>query len=134
MKKTVGSLIVVVMAAVLCCLFPAKAVAAVVDLPQTSQTTCYDAAGTLIDCPGTGQDGDVRAGVAWPKPRFTDNNDGTLTDNLTGLVWLRNANCNGDISWDGALTWAKTLSHGACGLAPAEHSRTGKFGERRPQE
>ncbi len=88
-----------------------------VDLPQTGETTCYDAAGTLIDCPGTGQDGDVRAGGGnWPEARFTDNNDGTLTDNLTGLVWLRNANCNGYIYWDDALTWAKTLADGACGL------------------
>jgi hypothetical protein len=32
-------------------------------------------------------------GVAWPNPRFTDNSDGTVTDNLTGLIWLKNANC-----------------------------------------
>ncbi|MHB8811023.1 MAG: Lcl domain-containing protein [Desulfobulbaceae bacterium] len=90
--------------------------AALVDLPQTSQITCYDAAGTVIDCPGTGQDGDIRAGLPWPQPRFTDNNDGTLTDNLTGLVWLQNANCNGYAYWADALTWANTLASGACGL------------------
>jgi hypothetical protein len=90
--------------------------AATVDLPQTSQITCYDAAGTEIDCPGTGQDGESRAGLPWPQPRFTDNNDGTLTDNLTGLVWLQNANCNGDTYWNDALTWANTLADGACGL------------------
>jgi hypothetical protein len=33
-------------------------------------------------------DGEIRAGVAWPTPRFTDNGDGTATDNLTGLTWL----------------------------------------------
>jgi Protein of unknown function (DUF1566) len=40
-------------------------------------------------------DGDERAGVTQPTPRFTDNADGTITDNLTGLTWLKNANCPG---------------------------------------
>jgi hypothetical protein len=26
--------------------------------------------------------------------RFTDNGDGTVTDNMTGLIWLTNARCN----------------------------------------
>jgi hypothetical protein len=26
-------------------------------------------------------------GFAWPDPRFVDNEDGTLTDKLTGLMW-----------------------------------------------
>ena len=43
----------------------------------------------------TGDDGDLQRGVAWPDPRFTDNGDGTVTDNLTGLIWLKNANCFG---------------------------------------
>jgi hypothetical protein len=42
---------------------------------------------------GTGQDGEYQNGVASPNPRFTDTNDGTVTDNLTGLVWLQDANC-----------------------------------------
>src|SRR5262249_50781841 len=40
-------------------------------------------------------DGDVQAGVTQPTPRFNTNGDGTITDNLTGLMWLRNANCMG---------------------------------------
>ena len=32
-----------------------------------------------------GRDGEYRAGVAWPSPRFTDNGNGTVTDNLTGV-------------------------------------------------
>jgi len=43
-------------------------------------------------------DGDVRAGVASPNPRFTDNNSGTVTDNLTGLVWIKNTNAFGEVS------------------------------------
>lgn len=121
MKKTICTLVTAVSAAALYFMLPAGAISKGVDLPQTSQTTCYDAAGTVIDCPGTGQDGDIRAGVAWPQPRFTDNN-GTLTDNLTGLVWLQNANCNGYIYWVDALTWANNLASGACGLTDGSMS------------
>ena len=33
-----------------------------------------------------------RCGVFDSSTRFTDNNDGTVTDNKTGLIWARNAN------------------------------------------
>jgi Protein of unknown function (DUF1566) len=83
---------------------------------KTGQTTCYDVAGAVIACAGTGQDGELRKGVAWPNPRFTDNGNGTVTDNLTGLVWLKNANCFGRQTWAIALTSANTLASVACGL------------------
>jgi hypothetical protein len=109
--------------------------AATIQLPQTGQTKCYDAAGTEITpCTGTGQDGDKLAGVAWPNPRFTVNMqgdgvtpNGTVTDTLTGLIWLTNANCtetvggiakgSGYLTWPNALTWCNNLASGACGLA-----------------
>lgn len=34
------------------------------------------------------EDGDQQFGEAWPSPRFTDNGDMTVTDNLTGLMWM----------------------------------------------
>ena len=34
-----------------------------------------------------GDDGDLKMGVSSPKPRFTVNGDGTVTDSLTGLIW-----------------------------------------------
>lgn len=52
-------------------------------VPKTGLTTSY----------APGDDGALQKGVAWPNPRFTDNNNGTITDNLTGLIWLKNANC-----------------------------------------
>ena len=55
-------------------------------------------------------------GVAWPNPRFTDNGNGTVTDNLTGLIWLKNANCFGAKDWAMALSDANTLNNGECGL------------------
>jgi hypothetical protein len=75
-------------------------------VPQTGQTTSYAA----------GDDGDVQAGVVPPVPRFMDNEDGTITDNLTGLIWLKNANCFGIKTWAQALTDANTLNSGDCGL------------------
>ena len=76
-------------------------------VPQTGQTQCWDSLGNeIIDCmnPPTGQDGDFQAGVLLPDPRFKDNLDGTFTDNLTGLVWLQNANCASDLrTWDDAF-------------------------------
>ena len=64
----------------------------------------------------TGDDGDLEKGVAWPNPRFTDNGDGTVTDNLTGLIWLKNANCFGIETWDNALSECNNLASESCGL------------------
>ncbi len=90
----------------------------VINLPETGQTTCYDELGTVVDCAGTGQDGEFHAGLAWPAPRFTDNGDGTVTDNLIGLVWFQDANCivkeypdfdNDETPGDGRVTWQHAL-------------------------
>jgi hypothetical protein len=51
-----------------------------------------------------------------PNPRFTDNGNGTVTDNLTGLIWLKNANCFGTKNWDDAMDKAAALHTGECGL------------------
>jgi len=78
-------------------------------LPKTGQTTCYDSSGGQITCTGTGQDGALQKGAAWPNPRFKDNGNGTVTDNLTGLIWLKNANCFGQVDWQSALNAANGL-------------------------
>lgn len=91
---------------------------------KSGQTTCYDQSNNVIDCPDTGHDGDIQAGVAWPEPRFTDNGNGTVTDNLTGLIWLKDASCSdlagpdptGRGSWTTALSASNTLAEGTCGL------------------
>ena len=64
-----------------------------------------------------GSDGALQKGATWPTPRFTDNTDGTVTDKLTGLVWLKNANCFGLKNWSTALTDSNGLANGACGLS-----------------
>lgn len=44
---------------------------------KTQQTTSYR----------SGDDGDIEAGTAIGSPRFTDNGDGTITDNQYNLMW-----------------------------------------------
>jgi hypothetical protein len=84
-------------------------------LAKTGQTGCWDTAGTPIGCAGTGQDGAWLKGVS-ASPRFTDNGNGTVSDNQTGLIWLKNASCFGSQTWSAALSSANTLASGACGL------------------
>ena len=100
--------------------------AGIVQLPKTGQTACYGSNYTVIPCSGTGQDGAFQEGVAWPNPRFTDNNNGTITDNLTGLIWLRDPGCSDIVAGINplnamtladALTWSNGLSNGKCGLS-----------------
>jgi hypothetical protein len=76
-------------------------------VPQTGQTMPFAA----------GDDGSIRAGVPWPSPRFTDHGNGTVRDNLTGLIWLKLATCFGDQSWQDALNAANALASGSCGLS-----------------
>ena len=73
---------------------------------KTGQTTSY----------ATGDDGDLEKGVAWPNPRFTDNGNGTVTDNLTDLIWLKNANPCGPMNWYDAIAYCNSLASGTAGL------------------
>jgi quinol monooxygenase YgiN len=83
---------------------------------RTGQKRCWNEKGDSIACAGTGEDGAIRAGVPAPYPRFTDNNDGTITDGLTGLIWLKNANLYGEVPWEQALGNARSLASGSGGL------------------
>jgi len=75
-------------------------------VPKTGQTTSY----------ATGDDGDLEKGLAWQNPRFTDNEDGTVTDNLTNLIWMKDADCFGARTWNNALPDCNGLASGSCGL------------------
>jgi len=89
----------------------ATAAAGGAPVEDTGQTGCWDTDGVSRPCAGTGEDGQFQAGVTWPTPRFTDNGDGTVTDNLTGLIWLKDANCPpGKKTWQGALDWVVLLN------------------------
>ena len=77
-------------------------------VPKTGQTTSY----------ATEDDGHLQAGVEWPNPRFIDYGDGTVKDNLTGLIWFKDANCFafGLRTWDEALSDSNLLQSGLCQL------------------
>jgi len=64
-------------------------------IPDTGQTKCYDASGTVITCSGTGQDGELTPGSAWPTTRFTVNTDASVSDTLTNLTWVKDGNIPG---------------------------------------
>jgi hypothetical protein len=80
------------------------------NLLQTGQQVCYGADGTIIACADTGQDGEFQAGSSGGSPRFTE--DGQLVrDHATGLIWLKNANINGDaLDWESALAFVEDMN------------------------
>ena len=89
----------------------------VINLPQTGQTKCYDSPGNEISCSGTRQDGEIRAGVEWPDPRFTVSGD-CVTDNFTGLMWAKKANLpDRKKTWQKALDYVASINNetGLCG-------------------
>lgn len=96
------------------------AVAGSAFVEDSGQQICLDPTGTTtnqVPCAMTGQDGETQAGVDWPTPRFRDNLDGTVTDNLTKLIWLKDAGCSiFEFDFESALGEANGFSHGLCGL------------------
>jgi len=72
-------------------------------VPKTGQTTVYQ----------TGDDGSYQKGVALPTPRFTvQANPDCVTDNLTGLIWARNANLGSYMNWSNAIVYCEALTYG----------------------
>lgn len=87
-----------------------------VKLPKSGQTLCYNAAGETIDCAGTGQDGELKSGGAWTDPRFFDQNNGTLLDSNTGLIWPREATVTSfaACSYAPSKNWQAALEYVTC--------------------
>jgi hypothetical protein len=44
-----------------------------------------------------------------------DNGNGTVADTVTGLIWMKQANCINQ-TWASAITTISTLASGQCGL------------------
>ena len=68
---------------------------------DTNQTLCFDDHKQLFSCPGSsrdyyGQD----AQYAGYQPGYTRNDNGTVTDNVTRLIWAQTPDTNGDGSID----------------------------------
>ncbi len=87
----------------------------VASLPRTGQSVSYL----------SGDDSAMQKGVAWPAQRFTDNLNGSVTDQLTGLIWLKNAGCIAATNWSAALSAANQLASGTCGLS--DNSSAGQW-------
>jgi hypothetical protein len=100
-----------------------------VSLPNASLSganfAAYDGTNPPVNIAATGQtqsfapgdDGALKQGLAWPQTRYIDNQDGTVSDNLTGLIWLKDASCLAPANWTTALADANQLVSGACGLS-----------------
>ena len=77
-------------------------------VPRTGQTRTY----------AIGDDGYHERGIPWPVPRFTDNDNGTVTDNVTGLVWLKTAGRGWGVQpWEEAVSICNSLADGTAGLS-----------------
>ena len=74
------------------------------ELLKTGQRQCDQGAGTLGACPGSpvGQDAWLKKGAS---PSYTDNFDGTITDDLTGLMWEKLSDDGSIHDWDANYTW-----------------------------
>lgn len=91
-------------------------------IPDTAQEACFNAS-AVIDCPAEGdafygQDAQHQGAA----PNYTDNGDGTVTDNVTGLIWARSPDLNGDGAINAAdkLTYHQALA-GAAEFTLANH-------------
>jgi hypothetical protein len=78
-------------------------------------STCYDWRGKNIPCDFKRQYTELPFDKPIPDPRFIDNQDGTVTDRLTGLIWLKNTNCFGMMDLQSARLAVKRLKDGGCG-------------------
>ncbi|MDM8520772.1 DUF1566 domain-containing protein [Anaerolineales bacterium HSG6] len=80
---------------------------------DTNQTKCYDNA-SESSCPSSGasfygQD----AQHTGNQPSYTDNDNNTITDNVTGLMWQKSADTDGDgdIDANDKLTWTNLQAY-----------------------
>ena len=94
---------------------------AVVD---TGQAACYDGQGEMTPWPVAGESFYGQdAQHSGNSPDYTDNGDGTVTDNVTGLMWQQSPDTDGDgdIDADDKMTYDQAVA-GAGALALGGHS------------
>lgn len=72
--------------------------------PASGQRCCYSLTGDEIDCRGSGQDAEFKAGAPWPHDRYAVHFNGQVQDRLTGLYWSADAN-----PAEYPLTWVEAL-------------------------
>ena len=83
-------------------------------LPDTGQNLCYDWT-DIMECPDEGEDFYGQdAHYTINTPDLTDNADGTVSDDLTGLIWEQKTEENepDNFTYDDALTYCDDLTLG----------------------
>lgn len=81
-------------------------------VPDTMQSLCFDDT-RVIDCPAPGEPYSGQdAQYDGVQPSYTDNGDGTVTDSVTGLMWVKSPDLNGDgqIRADDKLTYQQAMA------------------------
>jgi len=76
-------------------------------LPRTGQKGCWSTAGARVACPGTGHDGDDRAGL---RVVLRDSGNGTIADGNTRLVWEKLSRDGGLHERNALFTWEQALA------------------------
>ena len=77
---------------------------------HTGQRNCHADDGREIPCKGSGQDASFDVGTPWPEPRFILHDD-EVTDNLTGLIWCRDASlAEFPLTWQEALDFVANMN------------------------
>jgi uncharacterized protein DUF1566 len=75
-----------------------------------------------------------KAGPPWRNPdppcfdntnRYVNCGNGTVTDTVTGMIWLQDAGCLGPLNWAEANQAAAVLQNGQCGLT--DRSKAGDW-------
>ena len=84
--------------------------------PRLNPATCWDADGHQISCPDRGQYDNGKICVTCTQPRFVDNGDLTITDNLTNLIWMKDAYAPGPAPCAPATdkTWLSAVDFAVC--------------------
>jgi len=79
------------------------------NLVDTGQTECYSSSGNLVNCSGMGQDGSYTRNA----PSYTNNGDGTVNDNISGLMWQNtpDSNSDGTINSNDKMTQSQASSY-----------------------
>jgi hypothetical protein len=79
-------------------------------LPQSGQRDCFSETGEVINCSGTGQDGEFQAGGSWPNPRFREQ-EHTVLDRITNRMWAKDAShTSGSVNWESGIDLVEEMN------------------------
>jgi hypothetical protein len=88
---------------------------------KTNVTVCHNSGGSVISCAGTGQEGQYQTGYSFS---YTDNGNGTVTDNRTGLMWNK---CPNGLSGSTCATGTATTTSFYNAITECENSTTAGY-------